>query len=119
MKVYEAVRFVLQFAEEEQMLDALFFVFDVAVKHGGVGAQADFVRGARDFQPLLAGSFVVADDSAHARIENFRAAAGERIHSGFFQGEERVANAELRDAREIADLHHGERFQMDGAGSAA
>ncbi len=59
------------------MLDAFFFIFNVAVEHGGVGAQSDFVRGARNFQPLAAGSFVIANHPAHARIENFRASARE------------------------------------------
>ena len=65
----EAVRFVLQFAQLEQMIDALFFGLDVAVKHGGVGAQANLVRGARDVEPLLPADFVVADNFAHARMK--------------------------------------------------
>ena len=40
----EAVGFVLQLAQFQQVIDALFFGFHVAVEHGGVGAQADFVR---------------------------------------------------------------------------
>ena len=96
------------------MLDALFFIFNVAVEHRGVGAQADFMRGARDFQPLPAGGFVVANHSAHARIENFRASAGKRIHSRFFQRDKNFAHGELGDARKISDLDHRERFQMHG-----
>ena len=42
---------VLRFAQLEQVVDALFERFDVAVEHGGVRAQADFMRGARDLQP--------------------------------------------------------------------
>ena len=37
---HEAVGFVLQVAQRQQVLDALFVGFDVAVEHGGVGAQA-------------------------------------------------------------------------------
>ena len=35
-KCLEAVGVVLQFAQKQQMLDALFFIFNVAVEHGGV-----------------------------------------------------------------------------------
>ena len=80
----EAVRVVLRFAQPHQMIDALFERFHVAEKHRGIRAQADFVRGARDLKPHLAADFVVADDAAHARMENFRAAAGQRIHARFF-----------------------------------
>ena len=83
---HEAVRSVLHRAQLEQMIDALFVGLDVAVEHGGVRAQADLVRGARDFEPLLAADFVVANDFAHARIENFRAAAGQRIDAGILSG---------------------------------
>ena len=42
--------------------------------------QLDFkpklVRRARYFEPLLAVDLVIADDAAHALVENFRAAAG-------------------------------------------
>ena len=34
------------------------------------------MRDARDFQPLFAGRFVVANNSANAGIKNFRASAG-------------------------------------------
>ena len=96
------------------MLDALFFGFHVAVEHGGVGMQAGFVGLARDFEPLAAGNFVVADDFAHARIENFGTAAGKRIDSRFFQRDEDFADGTLRDSREIADLDHGECLQVHG-----
>ena len=53
------------------------------------------MRGARDIQPLLAADFVVANYFAHARIENFRAAAGERIDAGVFEREQRIADGNL------------------------
>ena len=50
----KAVRFVLQFSQLEQMIDALFFGLDVAVEHRGVRAQADLVRRARDVRATAA-----------------------------------------------------------------
>ena len=109
----EAVRLVLGIAKLYQVVHALFVRFDVAVQHGGIRAQADFVGGARDLQPHLPADFVVADNFSHARMENLSAAAGQRIHSRFFHSQQSVANGFLRDARVIAHLDHGEGFQVD------
>src|SRR5260370_20902911 len=70
------------------------------------------MRLARDAEPHLAADFVVADDFTHARMKNLRAAAGQRIDTRLFKFEERVFDGKLGDAREIADLHHGERFDV-------
>ena len=40
----ESVRFVLQGAQLEQVVDAVFVIFDVAVEHGGIRLQANLVR---------------------------------------------------------------------------
>jgi hypothetical protein len=58
------------------VIHALFFRFHMAVEHGGIRTQPDFVRLPRDAQPHLPAHFVVADEFAHARMKNFRAAAG-------------------------------------------
>ena len=108
----KAVGFVLQLAQQQQVLDALLFGFDMAVKHGRVRAQAELVRGARDVQPLLAAHLVVADHFAHPRVENFGAAAGQRVHARFLQRQQGIADRKLRDTREVAHLDHGERLQV-------
>ena len=109
----EAASLVLQFAQLDEMVHALFFRFDVAVEHGGIGGQAYFVSFLGGVEPHLAANFVVADDAAHARVEDFGAAAGERIDSGFFHLDQRVFDRELREARVVVDFHHGESFQVD------
>ncbi len=95
---HEAVRLVLRFAKLDQMIDALFERFDVAEKHRGVRAQADFVRGARDLEPHAPADFVVADDAAHARVKNFGAAAGERSTPASFilSSVSRIESFEMR-----------------------
>src|ERR1700730_4806402 len=108
----EAVRFILQFTQGQKMIDALFFRFDVAVKHRSVGAQADFMRRARDVEPLLAADLVVADNFPHPRMKNFGAAAGQRVHARILERQESVANRKLGDAREVSHLDHRERFQV-------
>ncbi len=95
------------------MVQAVFRGFDVAVEHGAVGVQAHLVRDTGSIDPLLAGQFVIADDAAHAIVEDFRAAAGHRIHAGVLQALEHFALADLAALREIADLDHGEGLQVD------
>ena len=85
----------------------------MAVKHRGIRAQADFVRGSRDLQPHLAAYFVVADHFADARMKNLRAAAGQRIDTCVLHRQKRVANRKLGNARVIAHFHHRERFQVN------
>src|SRR5439155_10804708 len=47
-KRHEAMRLVLQLAQLDEVIDALFLRYHVPVKHGGVEAQADFMRLPRD-----------------------------------------------------------------------
>jgi hypothetical protein len=68
-------------------------------------------------EPNLAADFVVADDAAHARVENFGAAAGAGIHTSFLHAAKNFFDGNLGDARKVVDFHHGERFEVD-AGAA-
>jgi len=86
----EAACFVLQRAELQQMIDAVFIVLDVTVEHGRVRLQSDLMRRARCLQPFVAVDLVVADNVPHAIRENLRAAAGQRIDSGFLQPLQRL-----------------------------
>ncbi len=109
----EAVRVVLQRAQLQQVIDAVFVILDVAVEHGRIRLQSDFVRGARDLQPLAAVDLVIADDVPDAIGENFRAAAGHRVEPRFFQLYQHFARRHLADLREERNLHHGERLQVN------
>ena len=73
----EAAGFILQAAQLEQVIDAVFVVFDVAIEHGRVGFQTDLVGELRGLEPLVAVDFVIADDVADAVGENLGAAAGQ------------------------------------------
>ncbi len=114
MKATKAARLVLEIAQGQQMFDAFLIVLNVAVEHGGVGTQADLVGGARNIEPLLPADLVVADDPAHARIENFRRrrrTPGIDL-AGILEGNQGIVNGKLGDAREVADLDHGEGLQV-------
>ncbi len=109
----EAAGFILQGAQLDQVIDAVRVVLNVAVEHGAIGAQAELVRGARGFDPIVAIDLVIANDASDGWREDFGAAAGQRIHAGIAQALQGFADADLRAARQICDLDHGERFQMD------
>ena len=68
----EAVGFVLQLAQPQQVIHAVLFGLDVAVEHGAVGVQPHLMRDARHLHPLLAGDLVIADDAPHAIVRKFR-----------------------------------------------
>src|SRR5260370_20898364 len=74
--------------------------------------ETGLMRRARNVEPLVAADFVVTNYLADAGIEDFRAAARQRIHAGVLEREQRIADGKLGDAREIADLHHGEGLQV-------
>src|SRR5713226_533750 len=75
-KRHKAMRLVLQLAQLDEVIDALFFRFHVPVEHRRVGTQPDFMRLPRNIEPHLPADFVIADNPAHARMKNFRASAG-------------------------------------------
>ena len=78
----EAAGVVLKFAEADQVVDAVVRLFDVAVEHRAVGAEAELVGRAVDFEPAAGVGFVFADLVADFGVEDFRAAAGEAAEAG-------------------------------------
>src|SRR5215468_1090771 len=94
------------------MVDALFFRFYVAVEHGGVRPQTYFMRFACQGEPHLTADLVIADDSAHARMENFRTAAWAGIYARCFHFLQSLFDGQLRDAREIVDFDHREGLEV-------
>ena len=113
-KRYEAVGFILKLAKFKQVVHTLFLGFHVAIKHGGIGSQPDFVRLASDAQPHLSAGFMVANNLAHARVKDLRAAAGQGVYTGVFHFLQRVLDGKFGNARKISDFHHGEGFQVHG-----
>ena len=73
----EAAGLILQVAQADQMVGAIFLVFDVAIQHGCIGFQANVVGGAGSFQPLFAINFVVANHAPDALVENLGSASGQ------------------------------------------
>ena len=80
-KSLEAAGFVLQRAQAQKMIHAIFVVFDVPVEHGRIRLEPNLVRQLGGFQPLAAVNFVVADHMAHAIGKNLRPAPGQRVYA--------------------------------------
>src|SRR5215472_793693 len=109
----EAVGFVLQRAQFDQVVDAVFVVLYVTVEHGGVRLQPDLMRQARGIEPLIAVDFVVADDVADAVGEDFGASAGKGVDAGGFQLFEGFADRKPGAPGKICYFHHGEGLEVD------
>ena len=78
----EAAGLVLQLAQPDQVVDAVIGVFDVAVEHRGVGAQAQLVGRAMDVEPVAGVGLVLADLVADLGMEDLGAAAGQAAQAG-------------------------------------
>ena len=65
-----------------QVVDAVVRLLDVAVEHRAVGAQAELVGRAMDFEPAAGVGFVFADLVADFGMEDFGAAAGQAAEAG-------------------------------------
>src|SRR4051794_41756887 len=67
----------------------------MTVQHGAIRAQAQLVSDARGFNPFVTVDFVIADNAAHAFVEDFGATAGKGIHAGIAQTLQGLADETL------------------------
>ena len=84
----EAAGLVLQLAQADQVVDPMIGVFQMAVEHRGVRAQAQPMGRAVDVDPAAGVGLVLADLVAHLGMENLGPAAGQAAQAGldqFFQ----------------------------------
>ncbi len=109
----EASGVVLEVAQADEMVHAVLVVFDMAVKHGGVGFEAELVRHAGGFQPFVAIDFVVADDVTDAVGEDLGAAAGHGVDACILQLLQGFGNGEFGALRKEGNLDHGEGLDVD------
>ena len=108
----EAAGFVLQLAEADQVVDAVVGLFDVAVEHRAVGAEAELVGGAVDFEPAAGVGFVFADLVADFGMEDFRPAAGQAAEAGLDHVFEDVADVFVGEAAEPVDFDGRPGFEV-------
>src|SRR5262249_47272006 len=109
----KAAGLVLQFTQADQVVDAVAGFFDVAVEHGGVGAQAELVRLAVDANPRVGVGLVFADLVAYLGVEDLGAAAGQAAEAGVFKLGEDVARRLAGQPREPVPFDGGVGFQVE------
>ncbi len=110
----EAAGIFLNAANTLEMIDAMAQLFAAAEHHGGGRAQAQFVRGAVHIFPIVAGAFEARDFGADFVIENFGAAAGNRLQSGVHQAANGVFDGEFADFRDAENFRRGKTVQVNG-----
>src|SRR5438876_11167520 len=82
--------------------------FDVTVEHSAGAAAAHLMPHAVYIQPFGGGFFAATNLIAHDRVENFRAAAGDRTETGFAQSLQRVADRHSKHSlRQMTNLDRG------------
>ena len=101
-----------KFAQADQVVDAMRGLLDVAVEHGRVGAQAEFVRLAVDAQPLGGVGLVLADLVAHLGVEDLGAAAGQAAEAGVLELGQQVARRPAGQPGEPVPLDRRVRLQV-------
>ena len=76
---------VLHLAHGKEVVQTMGGGFLVPKHHGGGGAQAQLVGLFHNAKPLFGSAFVGRNLGAHARVQNFRSAAGQGLQARFFQ----------------------------------
>lgn len=105
--------FVLQRADQQQVLDALGGRFDVAVHHGGRRGQVHAVCLAHHLAPLRNGGFAGRNAAAHLVAEDLGARSGQRVEAGGMEPFERLAVGEPADAGNVGHFGCTERMEPD------
>ena len=98
MKVWKPPVSSCSSRSRHQVIDAVLGVFDVAVEHGGVGAQAEFVGLAVDAQPGVGVGLVLADLVADLGMKDLGPAAGQAAQAGVLELGQQFARRPARSA---------------------
>ena len=108
----EAAGLVLQGAQAAEVIDAVARLFDVAVKHRRIGAQAELVGLTVNANPGLAVGLVLADLVAHFGMKDLSPAAGQAAQARFLELGEQFARRPAGEPREPVPFDGGVRLQM-------
>src|ERR1700722_2640833 len=111
-KGWEPAGIVLQATQAKHVVYPVLVILHVPVKHGRIGAQAQFVRRASGLNPLIAIDLVVADDMPYTVGEDLSTAPRQGIHTCVFHPGERFGNGEFGATRQVGHFDHGEGFDV-------
>ena len=94
------------------MIYAMLRFLNVADQHRASRPAAHLVPHPVNVEPFVGGFFGVANHFANFRVENLRAAAGQRTQPGLAQRFKRCRDASFCDPRQMFDFDGGKRFQV-------
>ncbi len=96
------------------MIDPLLVRLDMTVKHRAGAAAPHLVPGAMHLEPFRGGLLAAANSSRTPGIENFGAAAGERVEAGLAQDAQGFGDRVFENpARQMANLDRGEGLDLE------
>src|SRR5205823_3340364 len=90
-KGLKSARLVLKFTQPAEMVDSMPRVFDMAVEHGGIGAQPELVGFAMNPNPGVAVGLVLANLVTHIRVKNLGAASRQTSQPSLFEFRQNIA----------------------------
>ena len=105
--------FVLQFAKAREMVDALGVIFLMTVKHCCIGAYAEFVSRAVDFEPDGRFGLFGTNLGAEFLVKNLLPTAGYALQTAVNQFFETVLNRKPRFINHIFDLNRRKSLDND------
>src|SRR6266851_2280166 len=109
----EPARFLLQFVEALEVVDAVLIILSHAKHHGRGGAHADLMRGAMHVEPVFCKAFEPRDFVADFVVQNFSPAARNGIETRITQPQNGVTNAEIAVLRNGDNFRRRVAMQMD------
>ena len=112
-KRLETFGLVLQVAELDQVVRAIFGALDVAVKHGRGGMQTQFVRSPVHLQPHVGADLMVADHAPHGGSKDFRPSARQRPQPGILKPLQDFLHRHPGDVGVVGNFNRRKGFQVD------
>ena len=109
---HEAPGLVLQFAQRQQVLDALLVRLDVVVQHRAVRLETKVVRDPMGLEPLCTRLLARRDDLAHTRREDLGTATRQGVETGVDQCPQHLLMLEVGGARHVMDLGGGKELEI-------
>lgn len=108
----KTIGLILEFAQANQVVDAVVGVFDMAVEHRAVGLHTHLMRGAVDFEPLAGVGLVFANAGANFGVEDLGTTAGHASHASFAHLFENRADRLFGEELKPIDFYSSPGFEV-------
>jgi hypothetical protein len=109
----EAPGLILELPQLDQVVDPVFWRFDMAVKHGSIGPESQAVGSSHDFQPLLGAGFTATNFLSNPVIQNFSSSSRKRAQPCFLQSKKNILEGKAREVSKVFYLHRGKSLNVN------